>query len=373
MKVLVISVTCGQGHNSTGKAIIKMLEDKGIECDFLDAFEYINKILAKFIDDGYKLSTKYASKPYASFYRLAEHRKKNSDDPGSMKAVSTILSSKLRKYLEEYDPDVIVTTHCFAAAMVEVLKQKGIIHSTNIGIVTDYHVHPYWEQAIHFDYLVVANEFLKYQALKKGFTEEQILPIGIPIDPKFANCNYDKKETRKKLGLDPEKPTVLLMSGSMGYGNIRKTVSKLDAVQSDFQTIVVCGSNASAKAQVDKMRTEKTFLTFGFVSNVDELMAASDCIITKPGGLSTSEALAMRLPMILANPIPGQEERIQEFFLNSGAACAVTKTCGIDEIMYQMSINPIRASQMRSNIDILRKPESTRSLCDFIESLDKNK
>ena len=123
MKVLVISVTCGQGHNSTGKAIIKMLEDKGIECDFLDAFEYINKILAKFIDDGYKLSTKYASKPYASFYRLAEHRKKNSDDPGSMKAVSTILSSKLRKYLEEYDPDVIVTTHCFAAAMVEVLKR----------------------------------------------------------------------------------------------------------------------------------------------------------------------------------------------------------------------------------------------------------
>ncbi len=371
MKVLVISVTCGQGHNSTGKAIIKMLEEKGIECGFLDAFEYINKILAKIIDDGYKLSTKYASKPYASIYRRAERRKKNSDDPGSMKAVSTILSSKLRNYIEEYNPDVIVTTHCFAAAMVEVLKQKGVINSINIGIVTDYHVHPYWEQAIHFDYLVVANEFLTFQALKKGFKKEQILPIGIPIDPKFANCSYDKKETRKKLGLDPEKPTVLLMSGSMGYGNIRKTVAKLDKLDTDFQAIVVCGSNAAAKEQVDKMKTEKSFLTYGFVNNVDELMAASDCIITKPGGLSTSEALAMRLPMVLANPIPGQEERNQEFFLNSGVACAVTKTCGIDEVLYQLSANPVRTEQMRNNIDFMRKPDSTKSLCDFIESLKK--
>ncbi len=371
MKVLVISVTCGQGHNSTGKAIIKMLEEKGIECDFLDAFEYINKILAKIIDDGYKLSTKYAAKPNASIYRRAEKRKKNSDDPGSVKAVSTILSSKLRKYLEEYNPDVIVTTHCFAAAMVEVLKQKGVINSINIGIVTDYHVHPYWEQAIHFDYLVVANEFLTYQALKKGFRKEQLLPIGIPVDPKFANCGYDKKETRKKLGLDPEKQTILLMSGSMGYGNIRKTVSKLDSLETEFQALVVCGNNEAAKEQIDRMKTKKKFFTYGFVNNVDELMAASDCIITKPGGLSTSEALAMRLPMILTNPIPGQEERNQEFFLNCGVACAVTRTCGIDEVLYQLSANPIRTDQMRNNIEFLRKPDSTKKLCDFIESLQK--
>ena len=145
-----------------------------------------------------------------------------------MKATNTILASKLRTYIEESDPDVIVTTHCFASAMVSILKEHNVIHSKNIAIVTDFTVHPFWEDSVNFDYVVVASELLKNQLMKKGFSDEQILTTGIPIAPKFSQNTYDKIKVREELGLDPDKLTILLMSGSMGYGHIKKTVSKLD-------------------------------------------------------------------------------------------------------------------------------------------------
>ncbi len=373
MKVLIVSVTCGQGHNSTAKALMSGLTARGAECTILDAFEHINRILAKALDDGYQLSARYLSKPYATVYKHAEHRKKNAEEFSNTKVINTLLASKLRSYIEDYNPDVIVTTHCFAAAMVDILKQKGVIHSKNIGIVTDFTVHPFWEEAIHFDYIVTPNELLNLQMRKKGFSLGQILPFGIPIDPKFANNIVTKEQAREQLGLERQKPTVLVMSGSMGFGNIRKVVASLDRLTTDFQAIVVCGNNAEAKAEIESMRKTKTFLVYGYVNNVDFLMSAADCIVTKPGGLTTSEALAKRLPILTVNPIPGQEDRNTEFLLNSGAAMAASETCPIDEVIYQFLQNLRRRELMCESIEYLRRPNSTETLCDFIAALEEQK
>lgn len=373
MKVLIVSVTCGQGHNSTAKALMSGLTARGAECTILDAFEHINRILAKALDDGYQLSARYLSKPYATVYKHAEHRKKNAEEFSNTKVINTLLASKLRSYIEDYNPDVIVTTHCFAAAMVDILKQKGVIHSKNIGIVTDFTVHPFWEEAIHFDYIVTPNELLNLQMRKKGFSLGQILPFGIPIDPKFANNIVTKEQAREQLGLERQKPTVLVMSGSMGFGNIRKVVASLDRLTTDFQAIVVCGNNAEAKTEIESMRKTKTFLVYGYVNNVDFLMSAADCIVTKPGGLTTSEALAKRLPILTVNPIPGQEDRNTEFLLNSGAAMAASETCPIDEVIYQFLQNPRRRELMCESIEYLRRPNSTETLCDFIAALEEPK
>ncbi|MBE6623391.1 MAG: glycosyltransferase [Ruminococcaceae bacterium] len=368
MKALIISVTCGQGHNSTARALMKTLSERGFECEFLDCFEHINRILANIIDDGYQLFTKTVPKPYAAFYKRAEKRKKP-ELFSKMKATNTILASKLRNYIEESNPDVIITTHCFASAMVSILKENNVIHSKNIAIVTDFTVHPFWEDSVNFDYIVVANELLNNQLLKKGFKKEQILTTGIPIDTKFSDNQHNKIKVREDLGLDPDKLTLLLMSGSMGYGNIKKTVSILDKVNADFQTIVVCGNNEEAKHKVEKMRKSKKFVTFGYVNNVDELMEASDCIITKPGGLTTSEALAMDLPLIVVNPIPGQEERNRDFLLNNGAAVSVDETCPLDDVLYQLFKNPGRIVNMKECISYIKKPTSTYDLAEFISNL----
>ncbi len=365
-----MSVTCGQGHNSTAKALMKKLVEYGVECEFLDAFEHINKILAKAIDNGYQLSTKFFSDPYAEVYKKLERRKKNADDMSSFRLMNTLLSSKLRSFIEEYDPDVIVTTHCFASAMVDILKEKGIIHSVNIGIVTDFTVHPYWEESLHFDYIVLPNELLEQQLIKKGFNKKQILPFGIPIDPKFSAPSTEREVLLERMGLDPKKLTLLIMSGSMGFGNIKQVVSSIDKIKLDFQAIVVCGNNADAKEKIDDMRKSKTFVTYGFVNNVEELMSVSDIILTKPGGLTSSEALAMNLPMVLINPIPGQEDRNLEFLLNNGAAVSVTETSPVDEVLFQLMYHSERIGLMKKSISFIRKPDSTDSLASFISNLD---
>ncbi len=372
MKVLILSVTAGQGHNSTGKALVNFFEKTGVECLFLDAFECINPLIAKSISEGYNFSSKLV-KPYAKAYRFAELREKNADSLSAAHLANEILASRLGKNINEYKPDVIICTHCFAAAIVNILKQKKKISSYCIGIVTDFTMHPFWEESIHFDYIVTPSELLNMQAYKKGFSDKQILPFGIPIDPKFSAPPLSKQAARSAIGLDTEKLTVLLMSGSMGYGNIEDTVSKLDNIDVDFQTIVVCGNNKDAFLSVSGMEKRKHFEVMGYVNNIELLMDASDCIITKPGGLTTSEALAKNLPMIIVNPIPGQEDRNCEFLLNNGVAMKASETCPLEEVIYQFFCHKDREANMKHNIALIRRPESTKNLCEFVLRLENNR
>ncbi|MBO5274605.1 MAG: glycosyltransferase [Clostridia bacterium] len=365
MKVLVLSITAGEGHNSTAKTICEYFNERGAEACVLDTYKYLNKALGLTVDKGYLFTVKSAKLAYKKAYRMLEKRRKSNDKISATRATNRVLASKLLPYIKEYQPDVIICTHIFAGMLLDSLKRHKKITARTYGIVTDFTMHPYWEEALHLDYIITANELLTIQAKKKGYTSEQILPSGIPINCKFEKIG-DKAEARIELGLDIGKPTVLLMGGSMGYGNIESTVTMLDSLDRDFQLITVCGNNKEAKLRIDELQTKKKLLNLGYVNNVDRLMDASDCIITKPGGLTTSEALAKRLPIIIVNPIPGQEDRNTEFLLNYGAAMSVTKTHPLDEAIYELFEHPEKIELMRGAIDMIRKPESTRSLCDFV-------
>ncbi len=364
----MLSVTAGQGHNATAKALCSYLENIGCEAAMLDTFKYVNPILGETVSRGYLLAANNAKLAYKGAYRLAEKRRKSRTDASPTRASGNILSYKLLKYINQFDPDVIICTHVFAGIIVDVLKEKCRIRAKTIGVVTDFAVHPYWEEAVNFDYVVVPNELMLSQALKKGFKESQVLPFGIPIHPKFAS-GISKEEARAKLGLDINKRTILLMSGSMGYGNIENTVYALDSVPHDLQIITVCGSNHAAKAKIDELKTKNRVLNFGFVNNVELLMDASDCIISKPGGLTTSEALAKRLPMVIVDPIPGQEDRNTEFLTNNGVAMSVTSTSPLEDVLYQLFADPRRIDLMKNAIDIIAKPNSTSDICEFVKKI----
>lgn len=365
MKVLVLSITAGEGHNSTAKTICEYFAEKGIEAHTLDTYHYLNKVLGLTIDKGYLFSVKSAKPVYKKAYRMLEQRKKSHSKVSATRATNRVLASKLLSYINDYQPDVIICTHIFAGMLLNSLKRHHELAMRTYGIVTDFTMHPYWEEALHLDYIITANELLDIQARKKGYAPEQILSMGIPINRKFENMG-DKTEARLALKLDINRPTVLLMGGSMGYGHIESTVTMLDGLERDFQLITVCGNNKEAKQRIDELQTRKRILNLGYVNNVDQLMDASDCIITKPGGLTTSEALAKRLPIIIVNPIPGQEDRNTEFLLNYGAAMAVTKTHPLDETLYELFEYPKKIELMQAAIDMIRKPEATRTLCDFV-------
>ncbi|WHH60307.1 glycosyltransferase [Petroclostridium sp. X23] len=368
MKVLFLSVTAGQGHHSAAKAVMDYLKQRDIECTMLDTFEYINPILSESIARGYLISTKLTPAVYGRLYRLAEKKEKSDAKLSISKLTNSVLARKLLTYIREYDPDVIVCTHIFSAQIITQLKEKKLKAKT-MGIVTDFTIHPFWEDT-DLDYYITASELLNLQAAKKGIPAEKIRATGIPIHMKFSQ-KYSQSEARKILGIE-DKDTVFVMSGSMGYGNVIKGIRQLDKLNLDFQIISVCGNNKSLKRKIDALKTRKKIYNYGYIDNVDIMMDACTCIVTKPGGLTVSESLAKGVPMVLINPIPGQEDRNVEFLLNNGLAMKTSSTFPIDEAVFQLMVNNLKLDNLKKMINHMGKPGSARNLGDFIIELGQN-
>ena len=364
MKVLLLSIKTGFGHHSAAQALSDCLTAKGARCEIIDAFEYILPVLSESVSAGYLLSTKFTPTVYGKMYALAEKHSKTYSSKFSMTALfNEALSKKLIAFIQEYAPDVIVCTHVFASQIVTYLKEFHHINAVTIGIVTDFKVHPFWEKT-NLDYYVTANEQMYQQMEKKGIEQSRVLPFGIPIKGKFSH-SMSKQEARSVLNID-DRRTILFVMGSMGYGNMVKYLFKVDHLNYDLQIICVCGRNEKLKKSIDKRKWNKKIYNYGFVDNIDIMMDAADCIVTKPGGLTTSEALAKKLPLILMNPIPGQEDRNVEFLVNNGAAMLVTKTYPLDEAVYQMFSNDWRLKLLSECVEKIGKPDSAQNLCDFI-------
>ncbi len=369
MKVLVLTVTTGQGHNQVAKTLSEHLEkNEGVESCFLDTLEYINQGLKEIVSRGYLMTTKRLPKVYGKAYRLAE--KREGENSRIVKITSSIMAKKLLKFIEEYGADVVVCTHVFSAILITYLKKKYELNIKTVGIVTDFTIHPYWEET-EMDYYVTANECLTNQAVKKGIEKTKVKPLGIPIDPKFER-RTEKALARHVLGFE-EKRTVLVMSGSMGYGKVVRTIKKIDSSDLDFQIVSVCGSNERLKKQVDSLRMRHKLYNFGFSDQIDLFMDAADCIVTKPGGLTTSEALAKALPMIIANPIPGQEDRNVEFLLNNGAAFKMSSTFTVDEALFQLFSSEERIKIMNKMVELLGKPKALRDIVELILEMGGDK
>jgi len=371
MNFLILSVTAGEGHNSTAKALCSEFARLGAESQVLDTFKYASPAFAKIISEGYLFVTENAKSAFRIGYSMAEKRKTTS--PQLMEEFfRRQMADELAAFIDSEDFDAIIFTHSFAGMILDVMKERGMIKKRTLGILTDFTFHPYWENCTLNDYVVTPDRLLLPQARRKGFRDEQIIPLGIPINPKFSS-RIPKETARRKLGLDESLPTFLIMGGSMGYGNIIGNVKAVDTanIDRDFQMIVVCGNNAEMKEAVDKYSAEARhrILVTGFVDYVSTLMDAADCIITKPGGLTTSESLAKGLPMIIINPIPGQEERNTEFLLNNGCAIASSKTCPLDECIYQLLTSETHLETMRRCISEIAKPTSTEDVCRFLINL----
>lgn len=346
----------------------------GVECVILDTLDYISPELGKFISEGYLMITEKAKYAYRIGYRMAERRKNLFKDYSPASVLNMIFTDEIECFIDGEDFNAVVFTHPFAGIILDMLKKKKKINMPTVGILTDFTFHPYWENCTRNDYVVIPSRMLKFQGIRKGFREEQLIPLGIPINPKFSE-KVSKAEARRSLGLDFEenKKLILIMGGSMGYGNIADTVRHIDAIKvdADFHMYVVCGNNSDAYDEVTAMKDScvHSMTVVGFVNYISVLMDAADCIVTKPGGLTTSEAMAKKLPMVIVNPIPGQEERNTEFLLNNGAAVSASKSCPIDECLYGLLTSDLRLNAMVDCVSELSKPDSSRDVCDFVVNL----
>lgn len=364
MKVLLISVTAGYGHHSTANAVADELEKRGIELRKIDLLESINKFYYKAVDKGYLLSAKYAPRQFGKAYHSLERSNSQSRFVNDM--IAELLAKKFYDYFNDYDPDVVICTHVFAAQVMDELKRRNLVSVPVIGIVTDYTLHPFWEKVPRIDYIVIASELISHRCQMRGIHPSRILPFGIPIRPKFLT-KLPKEEARKLLGLNVDTNTILIMSGSMGYGNMTEVVRRIDALEMPLQLLIVCGNNKKMYKKLEAFTFLHPTHLFGFVDNVDVMMDAADCIVSKPGGLTTSETLAKKLPMIMVNPIPGQEEDNVDYLLNTGMALHADQNFPVDEAVYYLFSNPRRLQLIEETIDLFSHPDATQRLCDFIE------
>lgn len=367
MKFLILSVTAGQGHHQCAKATLEALSAKGHEAEILDVYKYVSSPLGQTIDKGYLLSTKYAPDLYGKFYQIADEHGLGS---GITKEAQKLIYRKVSDYINDFSPDCIICTHVFPSIMItSAMKHKKIPVTPSIGIITDFTVHPYWQKS-NLSAYVVPSEFLGYQCEKKNIPEEKVYPLGIPISKKFAQKTH-KKEAREILSL-PDKDTILVMTGSMGFGNVPKILDEIDSLSGDFQILAVCGSNKENYEIIASSFYNHDVYPYGFVNNIDIMMDASDFIITKPGGLSVSESLAKNLPMILVSPIPGQETRNREFLLNSGLALAVSRTLPIGEAVFRLHKNKDIRAAMEKLSSFYSHPNSASDVAELAIKLANN-
>lgn len=362
MKAIILTMSTGNGHNIASNALRNYLKNQGVDARVVDAYKYFNKILSNLLEKGYLLSTKYTPYMYGKFYSSIERH-----NPESKMAWSTFSNSfvarQFAKYISRQNPDIVIPTHPLAAVLMSEYKRKKFVNTKTIGVVTDFCILPYWDMA-DMDYYITANELVKNQLIKKGIPASKILPFGIPVDMKFSE-KKDKSSARKELGIE-DKMTVFVITGSMGFGNTEKYIRSLDMINEDFQVISVCGKNMAMKERIDNIYTRKKVYNYGYVTNIDVIMDASDIIITKPGGLTVSEAIAKKIPIILVDPIPGQEDRNRDFLINTGIAVGTSSHAPLDEVLSNLISCPQRLTQIQQMQELLAHPDAARKLGDFI-------
>lgn len=374
MKVLLLSLTVGQGHNSTSFALAEYLESKGAECIVLDTYKYLNKLIGDTLDIGYTSIARYNPEMNLRMYDRAE---KNSSNERQRKAYfpytfAEVSKKKMQKYIESEAPDIIVCPHIFSAILMTQMKRDGIFTQNIplIGIVTDFTFHPFWNDTV-MNYYVVANELLAYTAEKNDISKSRLLPFGIPVKESFSS-SVPPQEARKQLGLK-DKPTVLVISSSMGFGNIPDLVADLDNMPLDYQIVVICGNNKRLIKRLENAMFSKDIVLRGFCTNVELYMDAADCVVTKPGGITVSESLAKRKPLIITEPMPGVENRNLYFLINNSLAVHAGKYARIDEVLMQLFQNPERLQEMHRAQEKLGKRHSAQMLGDFIIDLNNIK
>ena len=370
-KILIFYGSYGGGHLSAARSIKEYinLNYKDYQIEMVDCIEYINKALNKVTTKAYSDMAKSAHWIWKKVYYSAEKGPiaKMNDE------TQKILSIKLNKLLQEYNPDLIISTHPFASHMCAILKRKKKINCRIATIITDYAPHSQWLMyPVYIDYFFVAHDGMKEDLINRGIKESQIKVTGIPLSNRFL-AHYDKENILSEFELSQDKKTILFFAGGeQGFGK-DKVFNMLKSIIENFpnlQIIAISGKNDKMKKQFDELVEETNSISnvkiIKYTNKIPELMSISDLVITKPGGLTTTESLASGLPIIVINPIPGQEEENAEFLEKKGVGIWLKKNDKIEEELYKILNDPEKLQHMKINARLLAKKNSTRDICETL-------
>ena len=370
-KVIIFYASYGGGHLSAARSIKENMETnyEDIDVKLIDCMEYVNKTVNKITTKAYSEMAKKAPKTWGRVYWKSQK--------GPLAQISTtsnkILSIKLYKLLKDFEPNLIVSTHPFGSQMCAYLKKHGKLNAKIATVMTDYAPHDQWLVFNKYvDYYFVSHDGMKKELHEKGIPNEKIFATGIPLSNKFL-LKYDKPTILKSFGLSPDKKTVLFFGGGeFGLGKTQtfKIFKSFVECPENIQIVAISGKNPKMKEAfenlVESLNKTDSVKILEYTNQVPELMSISDLVVTKPGGLTTTESLASGLPIVVINPIPGQEEENASYLEKNKVAIWLKKDDDVEAILKDLFSNPEKMQEMKIRARLLAKKNSTKDICKIL-------
>ncbi|WP_255483632.1 glycosyltransferase [Rhodanobacter sp. A1T4] len=339
-----------------------------VETLHLDAMDYVPSAFRKLYTDFYITLVN----SYPTLWGMLYQRSSEADPDGPMqklrRAVERLGTGDLRKAIDAFAPDAIVCTHFLPAEMLmhEIRRERMTVP---VWVqVTDFDLHGMWVIP-HMTGFFAASDEIAFRMRANRIEAQRVHTTGIPVMPEFTQPQ-DRQACAERFGLDPTRPTIMLMGGGAGVGKLDEVAARLMQLEHDFQLIVLAGRNEAALARLKIQAVEQPgrLFPFGFTNEVALLMACSDLVITKPGGLTTSECLAMGVPMVVYAPIPGQEERNADYVLEQGVALKAVDLISLEYRVRQLLAEPERLTRMRECARRLGQPQAARRVLDIVQA-----
>ena len=367
-RVLLLYITEFSGHHRASLAVEKALKhvEPAAETLCVNSFHYTNPVLEKIINTTYMGVIKKTPEVWEYLY---DNPKVVKNTQRLKEAIHRYSSKKLITLLDDFKPDVVVATQAFPCGIIADLKKTFNLNISLIGVLTDFYPHSYWmyESANRY---VVPSEEAKQRFIRDGIPQEKVEIMGIPIDIKFSQ-EKSKEQIRKKFHLSAQTPTVLVMGGGGGIGPIKVIISTLEKLKADIQVIVVSGTNTRLyKYLLKKVKSfRKKLIPLEYSEDIDELMEVSSILITKPGGITVSEALAKSLPILIINPIPGQEAKNTKFLVKVGAAVKADNQAELSVLLENLFAMPSKLKAMSEAASGISKPDAAVDIAKMIIDL----
>ncbi|MEO8205199.1 MAG: glycosyltransferase [Chthoniobacterales bacterium] len=364
-RILIMSASVGSGHVRSAKALAEEFRSRpGVEeVIYDDALEHTNVLYRQFYSDLYATLSQAAPKFLGWWYE-------SMDDPWRSDQVRLLLdlpnTLPLVKYIKDFKPDAIVCTHFMPAGVVSHLLEKKRLKTRLYNVVTDYHFHAEWITRA-FNHYFVAQEEDRQHMRGLGLPKQRVSVTGIPIDSSFTKP-VNRKAICKEHDLNPDKPILLISAGALGLSPAASVLKRVLDMPQDLQVIMLCGQKKEVRKEAERVAktSKKKVVILGYTSDIHSLMKTADLLLSKPGGLTTAEALACGLPMIILDPVGGQEERNADMLLENGAAIKCTELTVLQYKLGQLLDNPKHLSHMAQKAAQLGHPDSTSRVVDIV-------
>ena len=369
-RILLLSVSAGAGHGRAAEALRAEAQahDPGISAKHIDVMTLVPRSFRALYADYYIKLVEYHPSVWAYLYHATDKMPRDALFAKFQRAIERLNARKLRETIEEFAPEHIICTHFLPAELLAHDIKRGRNVPPVWVQVTDFDLHRMWVQPAMRGYFAASDE-IAFRMAERGIPAANVQVTGIPIMPAFSQ-KLDRAECARELGIEPDKTTLLFMTGGAGIAGGKRMIEALLALSGDFQVIALAGRNEELLANYRWLAAAhaRRLFPLGFTTTIERIMACADLAVTKPGGLTVSECLAVGLPMVLIAPIPGQEERNADYLLEQGVALKAHDVVALQYKIEHLLAHAEKLLRMRENMRGLGRPDAARAVLDHVLS-----